>query len=57
MWRSKRQQVVARSSAQAEFQVMALGFCELMWLKGLLRETISESRGSHETILRQQGCN
>ena len=37
-WRSKKQHVVARSSAEAEFQAMALGICELMWLKGLLRE-------------------
>ncbi|RVW29079.1 Copia protein [Vitis vinifera] len=34
----QKQHVVARSSAEAEFQAMALGICELMWLKGLLRE-------------------
>ena len=36
-WRSKKQHVVARSSAKAEFRAIALGICELM-LKGLLRE-------------------
>ena len=33
-WRSKKQHVVAWSSAEAKFRAMALG----MWLKGLLRE-------------------
>ena len=37
-WRSKKKHVVVRSSVEAEFQTMALGICELMWLKGLLRE-------------------
>ena len=36
-WRSKKQ-VVAWSSAEAEFWAMTLGICKLMWLKGLLRE-------------------
>ena len=37
-WRSKKQTVVARSTAEAEFRAMASGLCELMWIKGLLRE-------------------
>ncbi|PON70048.1 hypothetical protein TorRG33x02_258020, partial [Trema orientale] len=32
-WRSKKQNLVARSSAEAEFKAMALGVCELLWLK------------------------
>lgn len=32
-WRSKKQSVVARSSAEAEFRAMAHGVCELLWLK------------------------
>lgn len=32
-WRSKKQTVVARSSAKAEFRAMAQGICELLWLK------------------------
>lgn len=37
-WRSKKQSVVARSTAEAEFRAMASGLCELMWLKMLLTE-------------------
>jgi len=35
-WRSKKQNVVARSSAEAEFRVMAQGVCELLWMKIIL---------------------
>ena len=37
-WRSKKQSVVARSSAEAEFRAMALGICEGIWLERLLKE-------------------
>lgn len=37
-WKSKKQSVVARSSAEAEYRSMALGTCELIWLKQLLTE-------------------
>lgn len=37
-WRSKKQPVVARSSAEAEYKGMAFGVCELLWLKNLLTE-------------------
>ena len=37
-WRSKKQNVVARSTAEAEFRSMASGLCELMWLRILLSE-------------------
>lgn len=37
-WRSKKQNVVARSSAEAEFRGMALGLCEALWLKLLLSD-------------------
>ncbi|RVW26617.1 Retrovirus-related Pol polyprotein from transposon TNT 1-94 [Vitis vinifera] len=37
-WKSKKQDVVARSSAEAEYRAMALATCELIWLKHLLRE-------------------
>ena len=33
-----KQDVVARSSTEAEYQVMALATCELIWLKQLLQE-------------------
>jgi hypothetical protein len=37
-WRSKKQKVVARSSAEAEYRGMAHGVCELLWLRNLLRD-------------------
>ena len=37
-WRSKKQSIVARSTAEAEFRAMAYGVCELLWLKILLTE-------------------
>ena len=37
-WRSKKQSVVARSSAEAEYRAMAHGVCEILWLKKILEE-------------------
>ena len=37
-WKSKKQKVVALSSAEAEFRGMAKGLCELLWLRRLLME-------------------
>ncbi|RVW31843.1 Retrovirus-related Pol polyprotein from transposon RE2 [Vitis vinifera] len=37
-WRSKKQKVVALSSAEAEFRGIVKGICELIWLKRLLIE-------------------
>lgn len=37
-WRSKKQSVVARSSAEVEFWSMANGICELLLLRMLLSE-------------------
>ena len=37
-WRSKKQQVVSRSSPEAEYRGMALGICELLWLRNLLND-------------------
>ena len=37
-WKSKKQFVVARSSAEAEYRAMASTACELIWLKRLLRD-------------------
>uniref|UniRef100_A0A803LBV2 Uncharacterized protein n=1 Tax=Chenopodium quinoa TaxID=63459 RepID=A0A803LBV2_CHEQI len=37
-WKSKRQKVVAMSSAEAEFRGIAKGITEVLWLKKLLRE-------------------
>lgn len=37
-WRSKKQGVVARSSAETEFRAMTLGECEFLWLKIILED-------------------
>ncbi|KAK2988104.1 hypothetical protein RJ640_023853 [Escallonia rubra] len=37
-WRSKKQNVVARSSAEAEFRGIALGVCEALWLRLILQD-------------------
>jgi hypothetical protein len=37
-WRSKKQTVVARSTAEAEFRSMAHGVCEVLWMQILLIE-------------------
>ena len=37
-WRSKKQNAVARSSAEAEFRAMAQGVCELLWMKIILED-------------------
>ena len=37
-WKSKKQHVVARSSAKPKYRVMASTTCELIWLKHLLKE-------------------
>jgi hypothetical protein len=37
-WRSRKQKVVARSSAEAEFRGMAQGICELLWIKSVLKD-------------------
>ena len=37
-WKSKKQHVMVRFSAEAEYQVMALAICELIWLRHLLQE-------------------
>ena len=37
-WKSKKQDVVARSSVEAEYRAMTLVICELIWLKHLLQE-------------------
>ncbi|XP_059639648.1 uncharacterized mitochondrial protein AtMg00810-like [Cornus florida] len=49
-WRSKKQNVVARSSAEAEFRALAYGICEAIWLKRLL-EDLKVTVSSNESLL------
>lgn len=37
-WKSKKQPVVARSSAEAEYRAMALTTCEITWIAALLKD-------------------
>ncbi|XP_019057763.1 PREDICTED: uncharacterized protein LOC109116565 [Tarenaya hassleriana] len=37
-WKSKKQAIVSRSSAESEYRAMAQASCELFWLSGLLRD-------------------
>ncbi|KAL6137988.1 hypothetical protein ACLB2K_063276 [Fragaria x ananassa] len=37
-WKSKKQNVIARSSAEVEYRAMTSATCELIWLKGLLQD-------------------
>jgi len=37
-WRSKKHNVVSRSSTEAEFRSMTLAICELLWIKIILED-------------------
>ena len=37
-WKSKKHDVVVRSSVEAEYRAMTLATCELIWLKQLLQD-------------------
>src|SRR3954463_15112199 len=36
-WRSKKQDVVARSTTEAEYRATAVSLCEMLWIKFLLK--------------------
>ncbi|KAL0451457.1 UNVERIFIED_CONTAM: Retrovirus-related Pol polyprotein from transposon RE2 [Sesamum latifolium] len=37
-WRSKKQEVVARSSVEAEYRGMTKAICELLWIRNLMQD-------------------
>ena len=37
-WKSKKQNTIARSSAETEYRAMALATCKLIWVKQLIQE-------------------
>ena len=37
-WKSKKQDVVAKSNVEAKYQAMTLATCELIWFKHLIQE-------------------
>ncbi|XP_039166828.1 uncharacterized mitochondrial protein AtMg00810-like [Eucalyptus grandis] len=49
-WRSKKQPVVARSSAEAEVRAMCQGICEGMWLRRILNE-LGFTNTNHMSLL------
>uniref|UniRef100_A0A8R7UCU5 Reverse transcriptase Ty1/copia-type domain-containing protein n=1 Tax=Triticum urartu TaxID=4572 RepID=A0A8R7UCU5_TRIUA len=44
-WRSKKQSVVSRSTAEAEYRAMSLGLSEMLWVRNLLTELKVMRRG------------
>ncbi|XP_021903059.1 uncharacterized protein LOC110818467 [Carica papaya] len=44
-WKSKKQQVVSRSSAEAEYRSMANTTCEIVWILKLLRDLKVQHQG------------
>ena len=50
-WRSKKQSVVARSSAEVEYKAMRLGKCEKIWLKKVLSDPHQDRVFTYEALL------
>ncbi|CAH9126116.1 unnamed protein product, partial [Cuscuta epithymum] len=44
-WRTKKQSVVSRSSAEAEYRAMAVTVSEILWLRWLLQDLTIPQKG------------
>lgn len=55
-WRSKKQSVVSRSSAEAEFRALSQGICEGIWLKRMLHEIGIHTSGSLKVLCDNQSA-
>ncbi|KAK8954800.1 hypothetical protein KSP39_PZI002048 [Platanthera zijinensis] len=55
-WKSKKQSVVSRSSAEAEYRAMAHGATELLWLRTLLTELGFPPSGSSTLVCDNQSA-
>ncbi|KAG8475656.1 hypothetical protein CXB51_032633 [Gossypium anomalum] len=55
-WRSKKQSVVSRSSAEAEFRALVLGICEGIWLLKLLKELDTNQEDHFEVLCDNQSA-
>ena len=55
-WRSKKQTVVSRSSAEAEYRALADGICEGVWLRRILRELKMEDEGPVRVLCDSQAA-
>ena len=45
-WRSKKQSVVSKSTAEVEYRAMSQGLSEMLWVRNLLRELKILRQGS-----------
>ena len=52
IWKSKKQNVISRSSAKSKYKAMAQSVCEIMWISQLFMEV-----GIKTTILAKLWCN
>ena len=56
-WRSKKQEVVSRSSAEAEYRAMASVACEITWVLQLLKDLkIEHPKLAMLSVIIKQPC-
>ncbi|KAL5549708.1 hypothetical protein UlMin_004939 [Ulmus minor] len=55
-WKTKKQNTVSRSSAEAEYHSMATTCCEVTWLRYILDDLGIKHSQTNQVILRQPSC-